>query len=199
MCIHVPDHFVDSQYSKDSSDATPLQETSQKPTSLASPTNNSELEHLRKKRLEKFSSTGSDKPDSLPKREASEQTVLRSVSTASSSSALSEETESYRRNVTSDSPPPVKDSKGSPPKRVEFEVGGLVKVEHKPKPWYGVIKWIGDLSGVPGTVAGVEMVWKSFKRSILYMCRYSLRIRLLDTFQQILLPFSLLVLLRFVL
>lgn len=190
MCIHVPDCFVDSQYSKDSSDATPLQETSQKPTSLASLTNNSELEHLRKKRLQKFSSTGSNKPDSLPKREASEQTVLRSVSTASSSSALSEETESYRRNVTSDSPPPVKDSKGSicsPPKRVEFEVGDLVKVEHKPKPWYGVIKWIGDLSGVSGTVAGVEMVWKSFKRSI-YMCRYSLRIRLLDTFQQILLP-----------
>ena len=40
----------------------------------------------------------------------------------------------------------------------QFEVGDLVKVECKGKPWYGVIRWIGSLPNVEGSSAGIEMV-----------------------------------------
>jgi rRNA processing protein Krr1/Pno1 len=33
----------------------------------------------------------------------------------------------------------------------------MVKVDHKPKPWYGVIRYIGSMPDRPGTFAGVEM------------------------------------------
>ena len=39
-----------------------------------------------------------------------------------------------------------------------FEVGDLVKVEQKDLPWYGVIRWIGQLPTGPKCIAGIEMV-----------------------------------------
>ena len=41
-----------------------------------------------------------------------------------------------------------------------FEVGDMVKVEQKDSPWYGVIRWIGQLPGSSKRIAGIEMVGK---------------------------------------
>ena len=41
-----------------------------------------------------------------------------------------------------------------------FEVGDMVKVEPKGSPWYGVIRWIGQLPGSSKHIAGIEMVGK---------------------------------------
>ena len=113
----------------------------------------SEREHVRKKRLERLSSSEPDKTHSVPGRG-----VTRSVSSPSSSSALSKETVSPSGKNATDSLPPAKGDITSPT-RTRFEVGHVVKVERKPKrPWYGVIKWIGNLPNVPGLCAGIEMV-----------------------------------------
>ena len=42
--------------------------------------------------------------------------------------------------------------------RKEFEVEDVVKVDHDPNPWYGVIKWVGSIPDLPEKVAGIEMV-----------------------------------------
>ena len=52
--------------------------------------------------------------------------------------------------------PPAR--RNSEPTAVEFELGQVVKVNHKSKPWYGVIKYIGPVQNCPGTFAGLEMV-----------------------------------------
>ena len=41
----------------------------------------------------------------------------------------------------------------------KFEVGDMVMVEQKESPWYGVIRWIGQLPGNPKSIAGIEMVY----------------------------------------
>ena len=41
-----------------------------------------------------------------------------------------------------------------------FEVEDVVKVEPKGSPWYGVIRWIGQLPGSSKRIAGIEMVGK---------------------------------------
>ena len=50
------------------------------------------------------------------------------------------------------------DGNTKPPADRPFEVGDLVKVEHKDSPWYGVIHWIGQLPGSSKRIAGIEMV-----------------------------------------
>lgn len=40
-----------------------------------------------------------------------------------------------------------------------FEVGDMVKVERKESPWYGVVRWIGQLPGRAIISAGIEMVY----------------------------------------
>ena len=128
---------------------TPLQEAPQRYNSHAK---DFERELLRKKRLERLSSSEADKSHSLP-----EGRVTRSMSSPSNSSALSQGTVSPSSKNAVDSLSPVKGAISSPT-RTEFEVGSVVKVERKPKPWYGVIKYIGDIPNVPGRCAGIEMV-----------------------------------------
>ena len=119
----------------------PVQETAQE----------NEHELIRRKRLEHLSSGGSDNPDS-PKSEPSKKAVL---STPSNSSVVSEVIKPF------DSPPVLGFKRSSSsPRMQQFEVGDLVKVECKGKPWYGVIRWIGSLPNVEGSSAGIEMVWK---------------------------------------
>ena len=50
------------------------------------------------------------------------------------------------------------DGNTKPPADRPFEVGDLVKVEQKDSPWYGVIRWIGQLPTGPEYIAGIEMV-----------------------------------------
>ena len=121
----------------------PVQETT--PTSPITPTRNSDLEHIRKKRLDRLSSNESDKLKS------SECTVLRSASATSNSSTISEE---MSTTVTDSSPSTRRSISGEA--AAQFEVGNVVTVDRKPKPWHGVIKWIGNVANVQ--CAGIEMV-----------------------------------------
>ena len=52
------------------------------------------------------------------------------------------------------------DGNTKPPADRPFEVGDLVMVEQKGSPWYGVIRWIGQLPIGPKIIAGIEMVGK---------------------------------------
>ena len=117
----------------------PVQESSQE----------SDLELIRRKRLERLVSGGSDNPDS-PK---SEKAVL---STPNSSGVSEVMKPSGNRELVSGSPPVqgFKRSSSSP----RFEVGDVVKVEGK-KSLYGVVKWVGNIPGVEGNLAGIETVW----------------------------------------
>lgn len=127
----------------------PMQETSQE----------DDRELIRRKRLERLVSGGADNPDS-PKSESSQKPMLRSVSIPPNSSVLSEVMKPDSRELISNSPP-VQSFKrsSSSPKMRQFEVGDLVKVEGAKKTLYGVLKWIGSIPGVEGTLAGIEMVW----------------------------------------
>ena len=120
----------------------PVQESSQE----------NERELIRRKRLERLVSGGSDNPDS-PTSEPSKKAVLRSVGTPPNSSVVSEVMKP------SDSPPVQGIMRSSSsPRMQQFEVGDVVKIERKGKPWYGVIRWIGNLPNVEGSSAGIEMV-----------------------------------------
>ena len=119
----------------------PVQETARDAATRGTPT--SERDLIRMKRLQKMSTT--DDPSFQP---------------SSSPSGL-------KRSASNppDSPTAAKFAKNSEPSPIKadvsssFQVGQLVRVDHKPKPWYGVIKYIGPVTDCPGTFAGVEMVW----------------------------------------
>ena len=88
----------------------------------------------------------------MPGTASPERLVSRSVSTASNSSAVLEEHEQTSHSAT-----PLSRQKAEV--RTEFEVGDTVKVERgSSSPWYGVIKWIGEIPNVPKLTAGIEMV-----------------------------------------
>lgn len=54
----------------------------------------------------------------------------------------------------------------------ELEVGSMVEVNDPPL--FGVIRWIGQISGIPDAVAGIELVrWKSPGNGVLRMCMNS--------------------------
>ena len=124
---------------------TLLQETPQR----CSHAKDSERELMRKKRLERLSSSQTDKSHSV--REGH---MTRLMSSPSNSSALLQGTVSpTSKNA------PIKRATCSPV-RTEFKVGDVVKVERESKPWYGVIRYIGDHPNpkVSGRCAGIEMV-----------------------------------------
>jgi len=167
MCLflRVPVQFAFSSVivGEVTDEIVPVQETCA-PTSQTSPSS-SQSEFIRQKRLERFSSGGSDK--AMPGAASPERLVSRSVSTASNSSAVLEEHEQTSHGATPLSPtsPQVKASLGNPPGpkaevQTEFEVGDRVKVEQRGSslPWYGTIKWIGEIPNVPKLTAGIEMV-----------------------------------------
>ena len=52
------------------------------------------------------------------------------------------------------------DNNTKPLADIPFEMGDMVKVEPKGLPWYGVIRWIGQLPGSSKRIAGIEMVGK---------------------------------------
>ena len=102
----------------------------------------------------------------MPGAVSPERLVSRSVSTASNSSAVLEEHEqtSYGATPLFPKSPQVKAMVGNPPGskaevQTVFEVGDTVKVERgSSSPWYGVIKWIGEIPSVLKCAAGIEMV-----------------------------------------
>ena len=125
------------------------------PFNQTSPTQ-SQSEIIRQKRLQRFLSSNSDR--STASNVSSERQVSRSSSTESSNLAGLEEIDLGRSHLMS---PQEKDlKKGSHHQKLEkeFEVGDTVKVNRDPNPWYGVIKWIGQLPGVPERSAGIDMV-----------------------------------------
>ncbi|CAI7988526.1 Ubiquitin carboxyl-terminal hydrolase CYLD [Geodia barretti] len=118
----------------------PVQETARDAATRGTPT--SERDLVRMKRLQKMSI--SDDPSFQPS--SSPSGPRRSASSPSNSQTA---TELAKNSETS----PIKAGVSS-----SFEVGQLVKVDHKPKPWYGVIYYIGPVNtDCPGTFAGVEM------------------------------------------
>ena len=124
----------------------PVQESSQGAATNASPTKATEIELMRQKRLKKLLSN--DSSQSSPKHDVSSEGVSRSMSDPSSSAGSGE-------HATTDSPK----AKRLP----TFEVGDVVKVELalQPRPWYGVIRWIGSIKNSLDKVAGIEMVSKA--------------------------------------
>ena len=123
----------------------PVQESSQGAANNASPTKTTEIERMRQKRLKKLLSN--DSSQSSPKYDVSSEGVSRSMSDPSSSAGSGE-------HATTDSPK----AKRLP----TFEVGDVVKVESfEPRPWYGVIRWIGSIKNPLDKVAGIEMVSKA--------------------------------------
>ena len=117
----------------------------------------SQSEMVRQKRLQRLLSGNSD--GFTASNVSSERQASRSSSTDSSNLAGLEEVDLGRSHLMS---PQEKDfKKGSHHQNVEkeFEVGDTVKkVSLDPFPWYGVIKWIGQLPDVPERTAGIEMV-----------------------------------------
>ena len=77
----------------------------------------------------------------------------RTFSVASTDSAASGEQECLQLQPNEGGPP---HTTGLPR---AFEVGDVVKVEQKESPWYGVIRWIGQLPGNSKSIAGIEMVY----------------------------------------
>lgn len=116
----------------------------------------SHLQHIRQQRLKQFLS---DKSDSSPLLPGSPRETQRTLNTGSTTSGDGEQ----------ECPPPLlltkegdlsttTDGNTKPPADRPFEVGDLVKVEQKDSPWYGVIRWIGQLPGSLKCIAGIEMV-----------------------------------------
>ena len=121
----------------------PVQETARDAATRGTPArDNSERDLVRMKRLQKLSTTAPNDPSSSPPQSSPPSSgPRRSTSTPSDSPTVSA---CARSN--------------SEPTAMEFELGQVVKVDHKPKPWYGVIKYIGPVPNCPGTFAGLEMV-----------------------------------------
>ena len=117
-----------------------VQETARDAATRGTPT--SERDLVRMKRLQKMSI--SDDPSFQPS--SSPSGPRRSASSPSNSPTAAE----FAKNSETS---PIKAGVSS-----SFEVGQVVKVDRKPKPWYGVIKYIGPVTDCPGTSAGVEMV-----------------------------------------
>ena len=61
------------------------------------------------------------------------------------------------------SPNRVKTQSSPTTDKMRFEVGDMVKVPRKPKPWHGVVKWIGSMPNAPDTISiGLEMVHENY-------------------------------------
>ena len=112
-----------------------------------------QLQYVREQGLKRFSS------DPSPLLPGSSRETQRTLSTGSTTSGDGEQ----------ECPPPLlltkeedlsttTDGNTKPPADRPFEVGDLVKVEQKDSPWYGVIRWIGQLPGNLKCIAGIEMV-----------------------------------------
>ena len=121
----------------------PVQETARDAATRRTPArDNSERDLVRMKRLQKLSISDPNNPSCFPPQSSPPSSRPRwSASTPSDSPTVSD---SERKN--------------SEPTAIEFELGQVVKVDHKPKPWYGVIKYIGPIHNCPGIFAGLDLV-----------------------------------------
>ena len=146
-CLLLTDN-LSSELDCSGTPTTPLQESSAAAAGIpVTPTSNPELEHIRKKRLEKLMSSDSNKSPTTPKLESADSTTSEGTTTASGTVPTSE------TNIAS--PTAKKNSTGS-----RFEVDSLVKVEREGKPWYGVIKWMGRIPDLSEAMfAGIQMVF----------------------------------------
>ena len=122
----------------------------------------SQRQYLREKRLKRFLS---DKSDSSPLLPGSQRDTQRTCSVTSTDSAASGEQECLQ-------------TEGGDPSHITggnklqfdrpFEVGDVVKVEQKQPPWYGVIRWIGQLPRSSKSIAGIEMVYISYTQTYIH-------------------------------
>ena len=105
----------------------------------------SERDHIRQKRLQRFTS---DTSDTNPTQGA----VSIVERTTSSGSVQSP--------VLSPSAAATSSTADIPAESPGFEVGDMIQVDRPDSaPWYGVIRWIGILPGSSSLSAGLEMVW----------------------------------------
>ena len=124
----------------------------------------SQRQYLREQRLKRFSS---DKSYSSPLLPGSPRDTQRTCSVTSTDSAASGEQECLQ----TDGEDPPCTAGGN---KLQFhEVGDVVKVEQKQSPWYGVIRWIGQLPRSSKSIAGIEMVYISYTRTYIYTFPYS--------------------------
>ena len=134
-----------------------MEETARDAAAVSSrPNRDSESELVRRKRLKKLSPN----EPSVPPPQPSPSAMSRSHSTPSASPADPGKIGDLTRKNSEPSPSRT-DTAG-----LGFGVHDLVKVDKSPKPWYGVIKYKGEIDGCPGTFAGVEMVCFSTKFSL---------------------------------
>jgi len=112
----------------------------------------------------------SDKSDSSPVLPRSPRDTQRTCSVTSTDSAASGEQE---RLQTDGGDPPCTTGGNKLQFDRPFEVGDMVKVEQKQSPWYGVIRWIGQLPTSSKSIAGIEMVYIIILYTDLYTFSYS--------------------------
>ena len=112
----------------------------------------SHLQYLRQQRLKRFSS---DKSDSSPLLPGIPRETQRTFSTTSGDGE-----QECPPNLSLTKEEDLFTTTGGNTKPPAFEVGDMVKVEHKSSPWYGVVRWIGQLPGSSKCIAGIEMVGK---------------------------------------
>ena len=122
----------------------------------------SQRQYLREQRLKRFSS---DKSDSTPLLPGSPRDAQRTCSVTSTDSAASGEQECLQ---TDGGDPPCTAGGNKLQFDRPFEVGDVVKVEQKQSPWYGVIRWIGQLPRSSKSIAGIEMVYISYTRTYMH-------------------------------
>ena len=122
----------------------------------------SQRQYLREQRLKRFSS---DKSYSSPLLPGSPRDTQRTCSVTSTDSAASGEQECLQ---TDGEDPPCTAGGNKLQFDRPFEVGDVVKVEQKQSPWYGVIRWIGQLPRSSKSIAGIEMVYISYTRTYMH-------------------------------
>ena len=110
----------------------------------------SERDIIRQKQIQQFMSDTSDKSDSNPTQSVG---IERTASSGSMQSPLLSPTAAATSSTTD---VPTLDSN---PSGLEFEVGDMIQVDRPDSaPWYGVIRWIGNLPGSSSPSAGIDMV-----------------------------------------
>ena len=113
----------------------------------------SQLQYIREQRLKRFSSDPSSTLSGSPRE------TTRALSTGSTTSGDGEQECPPTLLTKEEDLSTATDGNAKLPADRPFEVEDLVKVERdKGSPWYGVVRWIGQLPGNPKRIAGIEMV-----------------------------------------
>ena len=123
-----------------------------------------ERDIIRQKRLQQFTSDTSDKSDSNPTQSVGIERTA-SYPLLSPAAAITSSTADI----------PTLDSS---PSGLRFEVGDMIQVDRPDSAsWYGVIRWIGILSGSSSPSAGIDMVYYILLKEFHYSPKYEIFVK----------------------